>query len=102
MKNKTHKDYSKLNDCKACHGTHNVVSPKMATSPMHESNSLQYCGKCHDDVAKAHSLSEHKALEGDNRTPSCLSCHRQAVTLGSGVNALQLKKNQENFVFLAT
>ncbi len=95
MKNKTHKDYSKLNDCKACHGTHNVVSPKMATSPMHESNSLQYCGKCHDDVAKAHSLSEHKALEGDNRTPSCLSCHRQAVTLGSGVNALQLKKNQE-------
>ncbi len=95
MKDKSHKDYAKLNNCKACHGTHNIISPKLATSPMHESNSLQYCSQCHEDVAKLHSVSEHKAQAGEDKTPSCLSCHRHPVTLGSEKNALKLKQNQE-------
>ncbi len=95
MKNQSSENYATLNDCKACHGTHNVISPKSIDSPMHESKSVAYCGHCHEDVAKAHGISEHKSLAESNRAPTCITCHRKPITSASESITIKLKQNQE-------
>ncbi len=68
--------------CKNCHGTHNVTSPKVKTSPLYSKNVDQFCSKCHSDVEKKYLNSEHEhAFKKDIKgAPNCLTCHKTQVS----------------------
>ncbi|MFI5252633.1 MAG: cytochrome b/b6 domain-containing protein [Bacteroidota bacterium] len=68
--------------CKDCHGTHDVVSPKVPGSKFNEANLTQSCGECHADVKDNFLQSAHgiAATEGVKGAPTCLYCHRTNVT----------------------
>src|ERR1035437_7713379 len=34
-------------DCKKCHGTHDIISPKLKNSKFNKANIVQACGNCH-------------------------------------------------------
>ncbi|PKL85406.1 MAG: hypothetical protein CVV22_08330 [Ignavibacteriae bacterium HGW-Ignavibacteriae-1] len=84
-------------NCKGCHGTHDVSSPKDPTSPKHFANSTQYCGKCHADILADHLQSEHHVeVEHNNpNAPTCIYCHSRPITKGNLIDKVQLKINQE-------
>lgn len=69
-------------DCKKCHGTHNVISPKSPNSKFYYSNLTKTCGNCHKEVQSKMELSIHyKALvEGIQLAPNCLSCHKTKIS----------------------
>lgn len=96
FKNAAKFDSPDLN-CKSCHGTHNVVSPKNPSAPMHFTKSTEFCGKCHTDVKKHHLESQHfvQLQKHDPNAPTCIYCHKNPVTLKSEGNKLKLKQNQE-------
>jgi len=84
--------------CKTCHGTHDVVSPKVKASKWSSGNLVQSCGQCHQDVKETFVTSKHfQGLStGVLGSPNCLSCHRNAlVTQKSAVDSLQRKIAQE-------
>ncbi|MBI4549177.1 MAG: cytochrome b/b6 domain-containing protein [Ignavibacteriae bacterium] len=84
--------------CKDCHGTHDVVSPKVKGSKFHAANLTESCGECHADVKEHFLESAHgKALsDGVKGAPNCLTCHRAEVTNVSGLrDTLQVKVAQE-------
>lgn len=68
--------------CKDCHGTHDVVSPKIDSSKFAVKNLVVACGECHGDVVEHFNASAHgKALSaGVAGAPNCLTCHRNTVT----------------------
>ncbi|HEV8539390.1 MAG TPA: cytochrome B, partial [Bacteroidota bacterium] len=74
--------------CKDCHGTHDIVSPKLTDSKFHESKLAESCGECHGDVKEKFVASSHgKALANAVAgAPHCLTCHRQSLT---GLDATQ-------------
>jgi cytochrome b subunit of formate dehydrogenase len=84
--------------CKDCHGTHNVVSPKVPGSKFNGPNLVDGCGECHGDVKEHFAGSSHgKALAaGVAGAPDCLTCHRNPVA-GDDVlrDTLALKLAQE-------
>jgi formate dehydrogenase gamma subunit len=68
--------------CKDCHGTHNVVSPKVPGSKFSETRLAESCGECHADVKEhfvesAHGKAVAAAVSG---APTCLTCHRNDIT----------------------
>ncbi len=69
-------------DCKGCHGTHEVMSPKTAGSRWSLASGVTSCGACHVGVRNEFAASAHGvALRGSvPAAPSCLSCHRTPVT----------------------
>jgi cytochrome b subunit of formate dehydrogenase len=71
--------------CKDCHGTHNVVSPKVPGSPFSRENLAAGCGQCHGDVTEKFAISAHSkaASEGVKGAPGCLDCHQHKVTPSS-------------------
>src|ERR1051326_5174801 len=85
--------------CKDCHGTHDIVSPKVPGSKFSAGNLTESCGECHGDVKDDFSRSAHgKALASEIRgAPNCLSCHRNHinVTEGSGDSLAVYKIHQE-------
>lgn len=84
--------------CKTCHGTHDIVSPKVKTSKWAAGNLIQSCGQCHRDVKEIFVTSKHYQgySEGVLGSPNCLSCHRNAlVTKKSLIDSLQRKNSQE-------
>ncbi len=84
--------------CKDCHGTHNVVSPKVPGSKFNGGNLVQACGECHSDVADDFKASEHgKAFAaGVKGAPNCLTCHQNAITLNdTRGDTLEAKTAQE-------
>jgi predicted CXXCH cytochrome family protein len=84
--------------CKDCHGTHNVVSPKVPGSKFNESNLVESCGECHSDVKEDFQKSEHgKAIASEIKgAPNCLTCHRQSITPNDSKNdTLATKITQE-------
>ena len=40
---------SPINNCKNCHGTHEIISPKTPNSKLNYINSTNFCGNCHKD-----------------------------------------------------
>jgi predicted CXXCH cytochrome family protein len=85
-------------DCADCHGSHEIAPIKDPGFPFTAERQPQACGSCHDEIRDHFVSSEHgKALaSGSKPAPSCLSCHRQGVTAGSGLEASALKKKQED------
>ena len=67
--------------CKDCHGTHDVVSPKVPGSKFNESNLPVSCGECHADVKEAFGQSAHGQAfaAGVAGAPNCLMCHRHDI-----------------------
>jgi cytochrome b subunit of formate dehydrogenase len=67
--------------CKDCHGTHDIVSPKVPGSKFNESNIVESCGECHGDVKENFLASSHgKAFAaGVKGAPNCLLCHRNNI-----------------------
>ncbi len=45
--------------CKTCHGTHDIVSPKVKTSKWAAGNIVQSCGQCHRDIKETFITSKH-------------------------------------------
>ncbi len=81
-------------NCKNCHGTHDVVSPKVEGSKFFEKNLVQACGSCHQDQKETFLHSAHfKALDsGVKDAPTCLTCHRNNITnITAGLDSAQLK-----------
>ncbi|MBI2619235.1 MAG: cytochrome b/b6 domain-containing protein [Ignavibacteriales bacterium] len=84
--------------CKSCHGTHDIVSPKVPGSKFHSSNLTNSCGLCHSTVSRTYFHSAHAAAaaEGVKGAPSCLTCHRNDITrVRPGRDLAQLKIAQE-------
>ncbi len=84
--------------CKDCHGTHNVVSPKVPGSKFSPSRLNESCGECHSDERDRFEASAHgkAAAAGVQGAPSCLTCHSTQVVLDeSSPDSLALKTAQE-------
>lgn len=84
--------------CKQCHGTHDVVSPKVPGSKFHTANLIESCGTCHGDVKHAFAMSAHaKALaENVKGAPNCLTCHNNGMpTTHAGGDTAKVKIAQE-------
>lgn len=85
-------------DCKGCHGTHEVQSPKIEGAKFNKSNIIKACSKCHQAVTEKFTESEHhKAAEkGIKEAPLCLNCHKSNITrVSAGLDSVQLKLAQE-------
>jgi hypothetical protein len=67
--------------CKTCHGTHDIISPKVKTSKWAAGNIIQSCGQCHKYVKEIFVTSKHYQgyTEGVLGSPNCLSCHKNAL-----------------------
>ncbi len=67
--------------CKQCHGTHDVVSPKVPGSKFHETNIVAACGACHEGLKHTFESSAHaKALAANVKgAPNCLTCHNNGM-----------------------
>jgi cytochrome b subunit of formate dehydrogenase len=84
--------------CKECHGTHDIVSSKVAGSKFSSANLTNACGECHGDIKETYSLSEHStALKaGIKGSPDCIACHQNSITnVSSFQDTTQLKVAQE-------
>ncbi len=84
--------------CKGCHGTHDVISPKVPGSKWSKENLPSSCGECHGDVLEEYVDSRHgKAFkEGIKGAPYCLTCHKeQIVDVTATRDTAQLKIVQE-------
>jgi cytochrome b subunit of formate dehydrogenase len=84
--------------CKDCHGTHDIVSPKVPGSKFSESNLAESCGECHSDVKEHFASSAHgKAIAGAViGAPNCLTCHRHDITQADAIHdTLSHKISQE-------
>ncbi len=68
--------------CKQCHGTHDVVSPKVPGSKFHSTSLTQSCGTCHADVKHTFETSAHaQALTANVKgAPNCLTCHNNGMS----------------------
>src|ERR1019366_4546510 len=83
--------------CKDCHGTHDIVSPKVPGSKFHAGRLTESCGKCNDKAVETFRGSTHgKALAAEVKgAPTCLACHRQNITFASGTaDSLAVKSAQ--------
>ena len=89
-------------NCKDCHGTHNIISPKKKESPFNKANIVDGCGNCHK-TEKANFLksSHFVALKnGIKGAPNCLICHESKITgRDKKVDTLQVKIAQEKLCF---
>ena len=84
--------------CKDCHGTHDVVSPKIPGSRFHASRIVESCGECHSDVKGQFAGSAHgNTLAGMVKgAPNCLTCHLHSIVgVGSAQDSLGHKIAQE-------
>lgn len=83
--------------CADCHGNHEITAVKDARFAFSPLRQAEACGNCHDDVKTHFLASEHgKALaRGAFPAPTCLACHKNRVTAGSGLDLAVLKRAQE-------
>jgi formate dehydrogenase gamma subunit len=65
--------------CADCHGTHGVLPPSAAASPLNFSNLARTCGQCHEQEAKDVIESVHgKAVAAGRRdAATCTDCHSE-------------------------
>ncbi len=84
-------------DCKSCHGQHDVKSSSDPASPIHAANLGTTCAECHEDVAEAfmHSAHGQALAEGLETAPTCIVCHSQPISDSEGnISELHLKQHQ--------
>jgi cytochrome b subunit of formate dehydrogenase len=83
--------------CASCHGNHDVAAVKDAAFRFAPPKDSAACATCHREVAQHFAASEHgKALaRREPSAPTCLACHHNAVTAGSGLGLAELKRAQE-------
>jgi formate dehydrogenase gamma subunit len=84
--------------CKNCHGTHDVISPKVAGSKWHSTKYIESCGTCHKEIVSTYKTSQHFIAhsEGAKGAPDCLTCHKsQIASVSPGRDILGLKRAQE-------
>ncbi len=85
-------------NCKDCHGTHNIISPKQKGSPFYKDNIVNGCGRCHQSekekfLKSSHYVAYKNKLKG---APNCLICHESPITDITIKRApLQVKISQE-------
>ena len=74
-------DGSKDVNCKGCHGTHDIVSPKVPGSKFYITNIVTACGSCHADKEKEFLTSAHAngLREGVKGSPNCIVCHKNPI-----------------------
>jgi cytochrome b subunit of formate dehydrogenase len=92
------RDGSPDNSCKQCHGTHDVVSPKVPGSTFHTSKLVESCGTCHGAVQRTFLTSAHARALAENvpGAPNCLTCHNNGMTkIRPGKDVAQQKIAQE-------
>lgn len=90
--------HDKSSMCKDCHGTHNVVSPKIPGAKFSKETIAKDCGQCHTEE-KDHFL---KSAHGQAYTtkaknaPSCIDCHsRLYPSTTKSLNQAERKLQQE-------
>ncbi len=68
-------------NCKGCHGTHDIVSPKVPGSKFYKTNIVEACEKCHAEEGKEYSFSAHYEglKEGVEGAPNCFTCHKNNI-----------------------
>ncbi len=69
-------------NCVGCHGTHDVISPKVPGSKFNNSNMVEACGSCHKSekaqfVTSAHANGLREGIKG---APNCFTCHKNQIT----------------------
>jgi cytochrome b subunit of formate dehydrogenase len=69
-------------NCKNCHGTHDIISPKTPGSKFYNTNIVDACGNCHKSEKEKYLLSAHATglKEGIKGAPNCFTCHKNQVT----------------------
>jgi formate dehydrogenase gamma subunit len=85
-------------DCKGCHGTHEVQSPKIEGTKFSKGNLIKACGHCHNEVTEKFGTSAHHtaAQKGIKEAPMCLDCHKSNITrVTAALDSVQLKLAQE-------
>ena len=84
-------------NCKKCHGTHAISSTKTPESPLNFTNSVAFCGTCHQQEKNDHMQSEHMLQYSANNpnSPTCNFCHQKPITKGYNLDGATLKVNQE-------
>jgi formate dehydrogenase gamma subunit len=65
--------------CKDCHDSHEIISDKSPTSPIHFSRQAETCGTCHEKEARDWRASVHgrAVAEGVTDAPTCTGCHNE-------------------------
>ncbi|MEK7348352.1 MAG: cytochrome b/b6 domain-containing protein [Candidatus Eisenbacteria bacterium] len=68
--------------CKTCHGTHDVPSRGALTTATGAKAVNAGCAPCHEEEVRhfEHSAHGRAAAEGQKEAPTCISCHKQAIT----------------------
>jgi cytochrome b subunit of formate dehydrogenase len=63
--------------CTDCHGSHEIIPPNQAKSPIYKMNVPATCGKCHTEISQTFSESVHgRAIaRGNQLSPVCTDCH---------------------------
>jgi cytochrome b subunit of formate dehydrogenase len=69
-------------NCKNCHGTHDIISPKTPGSKFYTTNLIEACGSCHKPEKEKYLLSAHATglKEGIKGAPNCFTCHKNQIT----------------------
>lgn len=84
--------------CKDCHGTHDIVSPKVASSKFNRKNLQEACGECHADVKEHYVESAHGKAHSNNMlgAPNCITCHTKAIVgINGEKDSVEFKVAQE-------
>lgn len=87
---------SQSTSCKGCHGTHDVQSPKSPNAKFSSARLSESCGKCHKSVSESyiHSVHNKALVKGIAGAPTCITCHKNQVTLKQSKSLLEVKRNQ--------
>ncbi len=69
-------------NCKGCHGTHDVISPKVPGSKFYNTNLVEACGNCHKKEKQEFLTSAHAngLRENVKGAPNCFTCHKNQIT----------------------
>ncbi|HET9952476.1 MAG TPA: cytochrome b/b6 domain-containing protein [Candidatus Eisenbacteria bacterium] len=68
--------------CKTCHGTHDVPTEGALTSATGAKAVNAGCAPCHETEVRHYEHSAHgrAAAAGQKEAPTCIGCHKQAIT----------------------
>ncbi len=69
-------------NCVGCHGTHDIISPKVPGSKFSMSKIVDACGNCHKEQKEEYLTSAHGngLREGVKGAPNCFTCHKNSIT----------------------
>jgi len=91
-----------IEGCSACHGKHNILSPKNPESTANRSHLVSTCGRCHKMEDERYSRSRHgmALADGAKGAPSCTDCHGSHTVLPASDPESTLYKTKEPAVCL--